>query len=52
MVGAKNTWAIPIDARWRSTMGNLAQSYIADAIRAVAPRFGTIKQTNVRDLRA
>ena len=33
-------------------MGNLAQSYIADAIRAVAPRFGTIKQTNVRDLRA
>jgi integrase len=31
--------------------GHLAPSYIADAIRAGAPRFGTVKPTNVRTLR-
>ena len=27
--------------------GHLAQSYVADAIRAGAPRFGAVKKTNV-----
>lgn len=31
---------------------HLAESYIAKAIRAGAPRFGTVKQTNIRDLSA
>jgi integrase len=30
--------------------GHLAQSYVADAIRAAAPRFGTVEHGNVRPL--
>jgi hypothetical protein len=27
--------------------GHLAKSYVADAIRAGAPRFGTVQETNI-----
>jgi integrase len=32
--------------------GHMSRSYVADAIRAAAPRFGAVKQTNIREMRS